>query len=54
MQPPPAKPETPTVTYTIKAGLPSAPETLEVHVAEGDLKPWDLDSKLRVVKGRHR
>ena len=53
MQPPPAKPETPTVTYMIKAGLPSAPETLEVHVAEGDLKPWDLDSKLRVVKGRH-
>ena len=45
-------PEVPTVTYTVKAGHASNPQTLEVHAAQGDLKPWDLDSKLRVVKGR--
>jgi xanthine dehydrogenase YagR molybdenum-binding subunit len=44
--------EVPTVTYTVKAGHASNPQTLEVHAAQGDLKPWDLDSKLRVVKGR--
>lgn len=47
------QPETPTVTFTVRAGHASNPQTLEVHAAEGDLKPWDLDSKLRVVKGRH-
>ena len=36
----------------VKAGHASAPQTLEVHAAVGDIKPWDLDSKLRVVKGR--
>ena len=45
-------PEVPTVTYTVKAGHASNPQTMEVHAAQGDLKPWDLDSKLRVVKGR--
>jgi len=45
-------PEGPTVTFSVKAGHASKPQTLEVHAAEGDLKPWDLDSKLRVVKGR--
>ncbi len=49
----PPKETTPTVTFTVKAGLAAAPQTLEVKAAEGDLKPWDLDSKLRVVKGRH-
>src|SRR5260370_16612900 len=44
--------DAPTVTFTVKAGMPGAPQTLEVHAAEGDIKPWDLDSKLRVVKGR--
>jgi xanthine dehydrogenase YagR molybdenum-binding subunit len=44
--------EAPTVTFTVKAGIPGAPQTLEVHAAEGDIKPWDLDSQLRVVKGR--
>ena len=44
-------PEVPTVTYTVKAGHATNPQTLEVHAAQGDLKPWDLDSKLRVVKG---
>lgn len=48
----PKAPEAPTVKYTVKAGLPSAPTTLEVNAAEGDLKPWDLDSKLRIVKSR--
>ncbi len=46
------KPPAPTVTYVVKAGHASAPQTLEVHAALGDIKPWDLDSKLRVVKGR--
>lgn len=45
--------EVPTVTFTVKAGWEGAPKTLEVKAAEGDLKPWDLDSKLSVVKGRH-
>jgi xanthine dehydrogenase YagR molybdenum-binding subunit len=52
-QPPPSPPPVPTVKHTIKAGHASQPQTLDVNVAEGDLKPWDLDSKLRLVKGRH-
>jgi xanthine dehydrogenase YagR molybdenum-binding subunit len=52
-QPPPSPPPVPTVKHTIKAGHASAPQALEVNVAEGDLKPWDLDSKLRFVKGRY-
>src|SRR5229473_2073926 len=44
--------EAPTVTFTVKAGIPGAPQALEVHAAEGDIKPWDLDSPLRIVKGR--
>ena len=28
-----------------KAGLPQTPTTLEVHPEDGDLKPWDLDSR---------
>jgi xanthine dehydrogenase YagR molybdenum-binding subunit len=52
-QPPPSPPPVPTVKHTAKAGHASSPQTLEVNVAEGDLKPWDLDSKLRLVKGRH-
>ena len=46
------KPPEPTVTFVVKAGHASAPQRLEVHAAQGDIKPWDLDSKLRVVKGR--
>ncbi len=34
----------PTVTFKAKAGLPSDPQEMEVHAAEGDIKPWDLDS----------
>ena len=34
----------PSVTFKAKAGLPSDPQPMEIHAAEGDLKPWDLDS----------
>jgi xanthine dehydrogenase YagR molybdenum-binding subunit len=47
------KKEEPTVTYKVKVGHASAPRVMEVHAAEGDLPPWDLDSKLRVMKGRY-
>jgi xanthine dehydrogenase YagR molybdenum-binding subunit len=30
--------------HTVKAGIPSAPQTMEVEVPQGDLRPWDLDS----------
>lgn len=50
-QPPEGTPK-PGPAFEVKAGHASAPVTLEVHPAEGDLPPWDLDSKLRVVKGR--
>jgi xanthine dehydrogenase YagR molybdenum-binding subunit len=39
--------------HQAKVGLPSKPETLTVNLPDGDLPPWDLDSKLTVVKGRH-
>jgi xanthine dehydrogenase YagR molybdenum-binding subunit len=51
-QQPPSPPPVPTVKHTAKVGHASSPQTLEVNIAEGDLKPWDLDSKLRIVKGR--
>jgi xanthine dehydrogenase YagR molybdenum-binding subunit len=38
------KAKEPSVTFEAKAGLPSNPQVMEVHAAEGDLKPWDLDS----------
>jgi xanthine dehydrogenase YagR molybdenum-binding subunit len=38
------KTKEPSVTFRAKAGLPSDPQDMEVHAAEGDLKPWDLDS----------
>ncbi len=37
------KPE-PTSTYSAKAGLPAAPQPLEVHPPTTDIKPWDADS----------
>ena len=40
-------------TFQVKVGPAENPVTLEVHTAAGDLKPWDLDSRLRSVKGRH-
>ena len=45
----PKAPEAPTIPFTVKVGWEGAPQTLEVKAAVGDLKPWDLDSKLRVV-----
>jgi xanthine dehydrogenase YagR molybdenum-binding subunit len=52
-RPQPTAQTAPKVTFTVKAGHATSPQPLEVHPAEGDLKPWDLDSKLAVVKGRH-
>ena len=40
-------------TFQVKVGPAESPVTLEVHTAPGDLKPWDLDSRLQSVKGRH-
>ena len=40
-------------TFQVKVGPAENPVTLEVHPAAGDLKPWDNDSRLRAVKGRH-
>ena len=37
------KAKEPTVTFTAKAGLPGAPQTMEVHASPGDIQPWDLD-----------
>ena len=45
--------ELPGAKFTVKAGHASAPKSLEVNAASGELPPWDLDSKLSVVKGRH-
>src|SRR5579862_4726647 len=41
------------LTYKVKAGIPTDTKILEVNPQDGDLKPWDLDSKLRQVGGRH-
>ncbi len=40
-------------TFQVKVGPAENPVTLEVHTDSGDLKPWDLDSRFRSVKGRH-
>ncbi len=40
-------------TFRVKVGPAENPVTLEVHPAAGDLKPWDNESRLRTVKGRH-
>ena len=41
--------------FTVKAGLPQAPRTMDVSVTAGELKPWDLDSlpEFREVGKRH-
>ncbi|HSD52407.1 MAG TPA: hypothetical protein VLG48_13465, partial [Candidatus Methylomirabilis sp.] len=41
------------ITFRVRVGPVENPVTLEVHTAPGDLPPWDLDSRLRMVKGRH-
>jgi hypothetical protein len=40
-------------TFQVEVGPAENPVTLEVHTAPGDLRPWDLDSRLQAVKGRH-
>jgi xanthine dehydrogenase YagR molybdenum-binding subunit len=47
------KPESPKIAHTIRAGHASNPQPLEIHTSPDDLKPWDLDSPLKLVKGRH-
>ncbi|MBP2672263.1 MAG: aldehyde oxidase, partial [candidate division NC10 bacterium] len=40
-------------TFRVKVGPAESPVSLEVHTAPGDIKPWDLDTRFRVVKKRH-
>src|SRR5262245_60533829 len=49
----PQQPPVPKVKHTMKAGTAAKSASLDVNIAEGDLKPWDLDSKLRVVGKSH-
>lgn len=49
----PEQPKVPTFKHTMKAGMAGDARPLEVNIAEGDLKPWDLDSQLRVVGKPH-
>src|SRR5512134_3806400 len=39
--------------FQVKVGPAESPVTMAVRPAPGDLKPWDLDSRLRAVKKRH-
>src|SRR5688572_12867003 len=48
----PAPPPLPTVKHVMSAGHASNPQRLEVNVIEGDLKPWDLETRFDVVTGR--
>jgi xanthine dehydrogenase YagR molybdenum-binding subunit len=43
-QAPEQKAKEPGVRFSVKAGLPSAPQAKEIEVPQGDIKPWDLDS----------
>ena len=49
------KAKEPSISFRVKAGLPQAPQVRDVEVAEGDLKPWDLDSwsRFEQVGKRH-
>jgi xanthine dehydrogenase YagR molybdenum-binding subunit len=40
-------------SFRVKVGPVENSVSLEVHPAPGDIKPWDLDSRLKSVKGRH-
>ncbi|MEO8501553.1 MAG: hypothetical protein ABI565_11610, partial [Vicinamibacteria bacterium] len=46
-------PAIPTVKMKAKAGFEGKPVEMEINPAEGDLKPWDLDTKFGVMKGRY-
>ncbi|HET7291203.1 MAG TPA: xanthine dehydrogenase family protein molybdopterin-binding subunit [Vicinamibacteria bacterium] len=48
-----SKPEAVKAAHTIRAGHAANPQPLEIHTSPDDLKPWDLDSDLRQVGGRH-
>lgn len=53
---PPAAPQTPpvpTVKMRAKAGFEGKPVEMDINPVEGDLKPWDLDTKFGAMKGRH-
>jgi xanthine dehydrogenase YagR molybdenum-binding subunit len=53
-QPTPAPtPVIPTVKMKAKAGFEGKPVEMDINPAEGDLKPWDLDTKFNVMKGRY-
>jgi xanthine dehydrogenase YagR molybdenum-binding subunit len=53
-QPTPAPtPVIPTVKMKAKAGFEGKPVEMDINPAEGDLKPWDLDTKFDVMKGRY-
>lgn len=53
-QPAPAPtPVIPTVKMKAKAGFEGKPVEMDINPAEGDLKPWDLDTKFDVMKGRY-
>ncbi|HJS57937.1 MAG TPA: xanthine dehydrogenase family protein molybdopterin-binding subunit [Vicinamibacteria bacterium] len=47
------KPESPKIAHTIRAGHATNPQPLEIHTSPDDIKPWDLDSPLKLVTGRH-
>jgi xanthine dehydrogenase YagR molybdenum-binding subunit len=49
----PPKAEAPSVGYRLKVGFKEDPKTLDVKAAEGDIRPWDLDTKFKVVSGRY-
>jgi xanthine dehydrogenase YagR molybdenum-binding subunit len=52
-QQPPQTPPAPTTKHTMKAGTPANAQPLEVNITEGDLKPWDLETKFKVVGKNH-
>jgi xanthine dehydrogenase YagR molybdenum-binding subunit len=47
------EPEAPTVKRTMQAGFAGQAAPLEINQAEGDIPPWDLNTKFKVVGGRH-
>ncbi|MEO5761092.1 MAG: xanthine dehydrogenase family protein molybdopterin-binding subunit [Vicinamibacteria bacterium] len=46
-------PPIPTVKMKAKAGFEGKPVEMDINPAVGDLKPWDLDTKFSVMKGRY-
>ena len=51
--PTPTPTPVPTVKMRAKAGFEGKPVEMDVNPAEGDLKPWDLDTRFSVMKGRY-